>query len=175
MKVKLWATGFSRGLSPYGFPLWGKLSPQVTDEGVLAGHLPPHPARKRATFSPREKALSSDIKQKGPYRDIAWISCFMGHGILPRTKQSPTGALLAHCGAPPCSNPLSSDIKQKGHTGTRYGLLFYGPRGIRTPTQAVMRITKILKSRFSCATVTNSIGARTRGISYYDGVFSPIS
>ena len=40
MKLKLWATGFSRGLSPYGFPLWGKLSPQVTDEGVLAGHLP---------------------------------------------------------------------------------------------------------------------------------------
>ena len=38
-----------------------------------------------------------------------------------------------------------------------------------------MRITKILKSRFSCATVTNSIGARARGISYYDGVFSPIS
>ena len=36
----LWATGFSRGLFPYGFPLWGKLSPQVTDEGVLAGHLP---------------------------------------------------------------------------------------------------------------------------------------
>ena len=22
-----------------GFPLWGKLSPQVTDEGVLAGHI----------------------------------------------------------------------------------------------------------------------------------------
>ena len=53
--------------------------------------------------------------------------------------------------------------------------VFGGPWGIRTPTQAVMRITKILKSRFSCATVTNSIGARARGISYYDGVFSPIS
>jgi hypothetical protein len=24
----------------YGFPLRGKLSPQVTDEGVLAGHFP---------------------------------------------------------------------------------------------------------------------------------------
>ena len=24
----------------YGFPLWGKLSPQVTDEGVSAGHFP---------------------------------------------------------------------------------------------------------------------------------------
>ena len=24
----------------YGFPLWGKLSPQVTDEGVPAGHFP---------------------------------------------------------------------------------------------------------------------------------------
>ena len=23
-----------------GFPLWGKLSPQVTDEGALAGHFP---------------------------------------------------------------------------------------------------------------------------------------
>lgn len=41
--------------------------------------------------------------------------------------------------------------------------------------RAFLRITKILKSRFSCATVTNSIGARARGISYYDGVFSPIS
>ena len=31
----------------YGFPLWGKLSPQVTDEGkfATAGHFPPHPAR----------------------------------------------------------------------------------------------------------------------------------
>ena len=24
----------------FGFPLWGKLSPQVTDEGELAGHFP---------------------------------------------------------------------------------------------------------------------------------------
>ena len=24
----------------YGFPLWGKLSPQVTDEGATSGHLP---------------------------------------------------------------------------------------------------------------------------------------
>ena len=24
----------------YGFPFWGKLSPQVTDEGVPAGHFP---------------------------------------------------------------------------------------------------------------------------------------
>ena len=36
-----------------GFPLWGKLSPQVTDEGVLAGHIPlirlawDHPALHR--------------------------------------------------------------------------------------------------------------------------------
>ena len=53
--------------------------------------------------------------------------------------------------------------------------LFGGASGARTQARSVMRITKILKSRFSCATVTNSIGARTRGISYYDGVFSPIS
>ena len=24
----------------YGFPLWGKLSPQATDEGELSGHFP---------------------------------------------------------------------------------------------------------------------------------------
>ena len=28
------------GKPPYGFPLWGKLSPQVTDEGATAGHFP---------------------------------------------------------------------------------------------------------------------------------------
>ena len=29
-----------RGNRLYGFPLWGKLSPQVTDEGTTAGHFP---------------------------------------------------------------------------------------------------------------------------------------
>ena len=28
------------GKRKYGFPLWGKLSPQVTDEGAAAGHFP---------------------------------------------------------------------------------------------------------------------------------------
>ena len=30
---------------------------------------------------------------------------------LPRAKQSPTGALLAHCGAPPCSIPRTETKK----------------------------------------------------------------
>ena len=46
---------------PYGFPLWGKLSPQVTDEGEICGcrTFAPHPARKHATFPPRGKAFSA--------------------------------------------------------------------------------------------------------------------
>ena len=34
-------------------------------------------------------------------------------GIFPRANQSPTGALVAHCGAPPCSNPLHRKAKEK--------------------------------------------------------------
>ena len=34
------ATRTKRGNGKYGFPLWGKLSPQVTDEGAPAGHFP---------------------------------------------------------------------------------------------------------------------------------------
>ena len=32
--------GFAATHRLYGFPLWGKLSPQVTDEGVICGHFP---------------------------------------------------------------------------------------------------------------------------------------
>ena len=35
-----------------GFPLWGKLSPQVTDEGCLPG-VSPSSGAFRATFPPR--------------------------------------------------------------------------------------------------------------------------
>ena len=36
----------------YGFPLWGKLSPQVTDEGEFAGH---SPLIRRASAPPSPK------------------------------------------------------------------------------------------------------------------------
>ena len=53
------ATRTLRVNRPKGFPLWGKLSPQVTDEGGLIGNLSPHPARRRATFSPKGEGLSA--------------------------------------------------------------------------------------------------------------------
>ena len=37
---RLAATLAYRANRAYGFPLWGKLSPQVTDEGASAGHFP---------------------------------------------------------------------------------------------------------------------------------------
>ena len=41
-----------------GFPLWGKLSPQVTDEGATPGYFPLIRRAGRATFPQRGKALS---------------------------------------------------------------------------------------------------------------------
>ena len=46
----------------YGFPLWGKLSPQVTDEGATSGHIPlirrvpRHLLPKGEGFSPKTPA-----------------------------------------------------------------------------------------------------------------------
>ena len=40
-------------------------------------------------------------------------------------------------------------------------LLLYGPRGIRTPTQAVMRIPDLLKFYFSCAIVPDTVSYRS--------------
>ena len=70
----------ARGRFPFGsyllkgFPLWGKLSPQVTDEGELCGHcnntgwfvaaartFPPHPALARH-LPPKGKALPPAVK-----------------------------------------------------------------------------------------------------------------
>ncbi|WP_294759344.1 hypothetical protein [uncultured Gemmiger sp.] len=51
--------------------------------------------------------MSSGFAEK--YR-IFWSA---DEGIFPRANQSPTGALAAHCGAPPCSNPLPRKTKEK--------------------------------------------------------------
>ena len=40
-------------------------------------------------------------------------------GSLPRANQSPTGALAAHCGAPPCSTPQQLNIKSTPRAGIR--------------------------------------------------------
>ena len=59
-------------------------------------------------------------------------------GSLPRANQSPTGALVAHCGAPPCSTPQQLGIKstpragvRRGHPGNADGSL---PRPRKQPT-----------------------------------------
>ena len=47
-----------------GFPLWGKLSPQVTDEGATSGHFPLIRRAGRATFPQRGKAFSVTKKSR---------------------------------------------------------------------------------------------------------------
>ena len=53
----------------YGFPLWGKLSPQVTDEGATAGHFP---LIRRASAPPSPKggkAFPVEVFHRGvPYK-----------------------------------------------------------------------------------------------------------
>ena len=51
------------GTRKYGFPLWGKLSPQVTDEGALAGHFPLI-RRAGAPPSPQGEGLPPAILQQ---------------------------------------------------------------------------------------------------------------
>ena len=54
----------------YGFPLWGKLSPQVTDEGEPAGHsplirragAPPSPPKGKAFAAPRN--ICKNLRKK---------------------------------------------------------------------------------------------------------------
>ena len=88
-------------------PLGGKVARNAPDEGEMSGScnkptciiaiaakLPPHQS-PTVTASPKGEA----IVRYDPY------------GNLPRAKQSPTGALLAHCGAPPCSIPRTETKK----------------------------------------------------------------
>ena len=49
----------------YGFPLWGKLSPQVTDEGEPAGHLPLI-RRAGAPPSPKGEGFSGGVGSPRP-------------------------------------------------------------------------------------------------------------
>ena len=52
----------------YGFPLWGKLSPQVTDEGATPGHIPlirrvpRHLPPKGEGFSPHLNSKLSTLR-----------------------------------------------------------------------------------------------------------------
>ena len=46
-------------------------------------------------------------------------------GIFPRASQHHTVVLTAHCGAPPCSNPLHRKTKQKHRSGIRYGVFVW--------------------------------------------------
>ena len=49
----------------------GKLSPQVTDEGKTSGSISPHPARGRATFSPKGEGFPAAIPAMQPDGKIA--------------------------------------------------------------------------------------------------------
>ena len=65
----------------YGFPLWGKLSPQVTDEGEPAGHFPLI-RRVPRHLPPKGKALRHP--QKFPanlksFIDIPAFWCYHTH------------------------------------------------------------------------------------------------
>ena len=51
------------------------------------------------------------VQQKIP--ELTFEDFGADEGIFPRANQSPTGALAAHCGAPPCSNPLHRKTKEK--------------------------------------------------------------
>ena len=80
--------GFSRGLAKAPPGLWLRL----------------RCAALFKTSSPQNQRKSSK-----PGLDF----CGADEGIFPRASQSPTGALAAHCGAPPCSNPLHRKTKEK--------------------------------------------------------------
>ena len=54
----------------YGFPLWGKLSPQVTDEGESAGHIPLI-RRVPRHLPPKGKALPRGNKMLAPTTEPA--------------------------------------------------------------------------------------------------------
>ena len=64
-----------------GFPLWGKLSPQVTDEGVTAGHLPLI-RRVPRHLSPKGKAFLRRGGVTPPYGAIK-NHCAVGAGYAP--------------------------------------------------------------------------------------------
>ena len=59
------------GKPPERLPLGGKLSPQVTDEGETSGSISPHPARGRATFSPKGEGFPAAIPAMQPNGEIA--------------------------------------------------------------------------------------------------------
>ena len=62
------ATQTYRGNRKYGFPLGGKLSPQVTDEGALAGHFPLIRRAPRATFPQRGEGFPDGTQLCVPYK-----------------------------------------------------------------------------------------------------------
>ena len=55
-----------------GFPLWGKLSPQVTDEGETPGYSPLIRRAGRATFPQRGKAFS--VKNRVRFADTPYLN-----------------------------------------------------------------------------------------------------
>ena len=61
----------------YGFPLWGKLSPQVTDEGEPAGH---YPLIRRVPrhLPPKEKAFVPAIPRNISHRSTCISPPFRG-------------------------------------------------------------------------------------------------
>ena len=67
----------------FGFPLWGKLSPQVTDEGEICNCriFPPHPARAAPPFPPRGRLLRRGVVTP-PYGAIK-NHCAVGAGYAP--------------------------------------------------------------------------------------------
>ncbi len=69
----------------YGFPLWGKLSPQVTDEGEPSGHLPLI-RRASAPPSPQGEGFPRRIhpktSKKGRFRVL--FALYQLYKIIPR-------------------------------------------------------------------------------------------
>ena len=61
-----------------------------------------------------------------------------GGGGLPRTKKQSTGLFFAHCGAPFCSTPQHTEIKNNSPAGIRLGSCFLcrwwgsNPHGVTT-------------------------------------------
>ena len=69
----------------YGFPLWGKLSPQVTDEGATSGHFPLI-RRVPRHLPPKGKAFPAPIhpvtSEKGRFRVL--FAFYQLYKIIPR-------------------------------------------------------------------------------------------
>ena len=132
----------------FGFPLWGKLSPQVTDEGATTGHFPLI-RRVPRHLPPKGKAFAAgcghparDITSTRKYRVACRGGIYAARTAIRTLRHNGQTASLAS----PLWGKLSPQVTDEGVTAEHFPLIRRVPRHL-PPKGKAFAVTR--KSRVS--------------------------